>query len=340
MNLQTVIGQIVAWLTARFNALKTAIANESTARIAGDASVTALVTAESAARVAGDTANATAITAEATARVAGDNTLQAAITAETTARVAGDKTNSDALAAETTARTSADTTNSNAITAEIAARNSAVGAVASALVAETTARTSGYTTLNGQIATLSSQTTAALAGKADLTDVIARDAAVLASAIAASKMNIRKAYFANIVDGNTANLLSMIADGTFDAGSYLVKFVGGAEAQMTVTGLKDGTGTAVSQVVSNGDEYYFNVNASGVITDGVFADDKNNIKFNSLDSVISVANSRISAVEVSIAASNATISTLPSSQTIDDKVLAAFQLFLTDLTNSGYVDPN
>lgn len=109
------------------------LATETTARQAGDATVTALVSAETSARTTalGLKADATALTTETTARTTGDATNATAISAEVTARTAAIALKSDitALTAETTARTSGDTTNATAIATEATTRAAAVTAL-------------------------------------------------------------------------------------------------------------------------------------------------------------------------------------------------------------------
>lgn len=246
--------------------------------------------------------------------------LESAISSEASARQAADTAlgqridgvQSD-LSAETTARQAAD--------AQLQSNLDAVEtSLTAAIESEESARIAADSALGARI---DSETAARIAG----------DASVLAQAIAASKMNVRKAFFYDLKDGN-ASLSSIV--GSLEDGSYQVFFAGEAQEQATISGLKDTNEASFSGVVSNGDIYYFNV-VGGLVKDGILADDKNQVKFDAVDTEIDTLKGRVSATEASIAALDSTYAT---DSDVDSKILGAFTTLYNNLVNGGYTDPN
>ena len=147
-----------------------------------------------------------------------------------------------------------------------------------AIAAESTARIAADTALNTSISTVNTRVTQEIA------DRIAADANVLEQAIAAAKMNVRKAFFVDLLVDADLTLAEVIGApvSSLEDGAYQIFVSGAANTTGAITGLVDLAGQPLTGIVSNGDIYYFNV-ASGVVTDGVLSDDKNQLKFDALD---------------------------------------------------------
>lgn len=126
------------------NQFLTALAAETSSRVAGDADNASAISAEQSTRT-GQVATLTAqIGAEAATRASTDTTLQNNINAEQASRIAADSLNATTIATETTDRIAA-------ITAESTARQSADAAINAELDAETASRVSADSGLQSQI---------------------------------------------------------------------------------------------------------------------------------------------------------------------------------------------
>ena len=303
------INALVAFFTARFTKLKEAL-------IAVRSDLIARINSEAAARQQADELLSGRIDSEAAARAAADTALDTKITQGLTSLEA-------TLTAETAARAEADTQ----IRVDLAAAiQSEKEYVLDQLNQEQLAREAADMALGARIDT-------------EAANRAAGDAAVLAQAIQASQMNVRKGFFVdvNALGAGDKDLGQVLASSGLDLGlsslengSYAVFFSGSAQATSVVTGLVDTTGAAFSKSVSNGDIYYFNVNG-GLIESGIFADDKNQVKFDAVDV-------ELSGLQAATTQLRTDVDGVPT--VIDNKITEFATMFYNQLVAAGYEDPN
>lgn len=209
------------------------------------------------------------------------------------------------------------------------------------------------TTLSGTVTTLISTVTNGLADRYtkaetnqaiegaitgvtdNLTDAYtAADTIVLNQAIAAARANVRKAFRHSITQSATVGLGDIVGSG-LETGAYQVFFDGSS----TVTGtamLYNGAGAVYSQAVSNGDVYIFNV-VDGVVTNGIFVNDEDNVKFNAIATEQATQDGRLDALEQSVADLDGDFAT---DADVDEKIRLAFDSLRAELYGSSYTDPN
>lgn len=185
---------IIFGLNADLAALAAADSAETTARIAGDATLTANLATEVSTRTTDVATLTTNLTAEVTARTAAD-------AAELAARQAAEAAAAAALAAEAAARLAADT-------AEEAARIAGDAALTAALATETTERTAADATIDGRLNNIESGMVAGIIPKGSVANVAALDA------LTESALQHGWAYYAR--DTNDLYMYSNTAGGSVD----------------------------------------------------------------------------------------------------------------------------
>ena len=161
------------------------------------------------------------------------------------------------------------------------------------------------------------------------------DLLVLNQALAAAKQNVRKAFRHTIVQGATVGI-GDITPANLETGAYQIFFDGTS----TVTGtamLYNAAGVLGSQAISNGDVYIFNVE-DGSVTDGIFVNDENNVKFNAIATEQATQDGRLDALEAGFGGIDLTPYAIKTEVT--DEITAAFEALRAELYGSSYTDPN
>ena len=176
----------------------------------------------------------------------------------------------------------------------------------------------------------------------------AADQLILNQSRAAARQNVRKAFRKGIVNGDTFLDFSDIVPGlvSLEDGCYQVFFDANptASAEAYLTNASGATYT--QQGISAGDVYIFNV-TGGAVTDGVFVNNDNNVRFNAVQAQQDVQDGRLNSIEAKDTAQDSrldsietVIAGLDTSYVTEAEQTAAFQALYDALTGAGYTDPN
>jgi hypothetical protein len=151
-----------------------------------------------------------------------------------------------------------------------------------------------------------------------------------------AKHNVRKAFRYTIQNGVAFAVGAVVDIANLDDGTYQVFFDGTSTASADGT-FYDGTGNQYTQATSNGDVYIFNV-SEGNVTDGIFVNNENNIKFNAIQAEQEIQDGRLTDLEASI---NGLDGTWATDASVKEEIRLAFDAFRIELLGMDYTDiPN